>query len=134
MNINKYLMISIFEIIYIYYMIFIFKTRYNFDKIVWKDECNFWWIKILNKKTNNYFNHGCGHSKKPKSFVCPFGVDLSRLAMFWLFIRNIIPNKYLFINKYFVILCFIISLFNINVFLRMIPIFYIEYNLRKTYI
>ena len=132
--INKYLLISIFEIIYIYYMIFIFKTRYNFDRVFWKNNCNWGWIKYLNKITNNYFYHGCKHTKIANSFICPFGVDFSRLVMFWLFTRNIIPNKYLFINKYFVILSLLFSLFNLNAFLRMIPIFYIEYNLRKTYI
>jgi len=133
---TKYLLItiSIVEIIYIYYMIFIFKTRYNFDTAFWRDHCEWRWINILNKMTKNYFKHGCSHSKTPVSFICPFGFDFAKFAIFWFFIRNVISNKYLFINKYFAVCAFIFSLFNINILLRMLPAFYIEYYLHKTYI
>ena len=91
MKINtNYLIISLFEAFYIYYMLNIFKTKYNFDS-VWTNLPNFQNSKLgklINLKTNNYFFHTFEHSKIPKSFVCPFGKTMSKIVCSFLLLRN----------------------------------------------
>jgi hypothetical protein len=129
MNANElYLFISIFEVIYIYYMILVFKTKFNFDKGV-KRGIGFI-VHPLNKITNNYFHHSKTHSDDCTSFVCKFGKDVAKIAMLWLLLRNIIPlmKKY---NRYFIFLCFLLTFLNFNTLIYILPMFILEYYLYK---
>ena len=125
---NKYLLISIFEVIYVYYMIFLFKTRINQDKGV-KRGIGFI-VHPLNKITNNYFHHSKTHSKDCTSFVCKFGKDIAKIAILWLLFRNLIPQikKY---NKYFIFACFLLTFLNFNTLIYILPIFILEFYLYK---
>ena len=134
MNTNdKYLIISLLEGFYIYYMLNIFKTKYNFDHI-WIGIHSFAYSKLgkfINSKTNNYFFHSYEHSKIQKSHVCPFGKDVSIMYVLWLLLRNcskLIKDK----NKYIIFIASIMLLLNFNILVYMLPILVIEYYLYKT--
>lgn len=134
MNANdKYLFISIFEVIYIYYMIFIFKTKINFDSIFSNGPAftNTKLGKLLNSKTNNYFFHSFEHSKIPKCFVCPFGKTMTVIALLWFMIRNLsklLKDK----NKYVISFFSILTLLNFNTLVYILPIMLLEYYMYKT--
>lgn len=134
MKINtNYLIISLIEAFYIYYMLNIFKTKYNFDT-VWSDLPKFGNTKLgklLNLKTNNYFLHSYEHSKIPESFVCPFGKSMSKIAVGFLLLRNfskVIKEN----NKNIIIFFSILTLLNSNILIYMLPVMLLEYYMYKT--
>ena len=134
MKINtNYLIISLLEAFYIYYMLNIFKTKYNFDN-VWTKLPNFQNSKLgklLNSKTNNYFFHTFEHSKIPKSFVCPFGNTMSKIVVGFLLLRNV-SNVVKKNNKNIIIFFSILTLLNSNVLIYMLPVMLLEYYMYKT--
>jgi len=134
MKINtNYLIISLLEACYIYYMLNIFKTKYNFDN-VFSDLPKFGNTKLgklLNLKTNNYFLHSFEHSKIPKSFVCPFGKTMSKIVAGFLLLRNfskVVKEN----NKNIIILFSILTLLNSNILIYMLPVMLLEYYMYKT--
>ena len=113
---NKIFFISIIEAIYIIFMFNYFKTKKPLDTGY-----------ILNKLgiKNSYFQHNTIEFEEPTNMVCPFGHFISWFIGLFLIVRNYLPvlKKN---NKMFLILLFIGSLMNFNVFIYLIPIFIIE--------
>lgn len=118
-------LISIFEAIYIIYMLNYFKTTYNF-------------AHPLTYFENRLLYHPIEKSNVPISPVCPLGNISAWFYAFIFIVRNCFVNtnfeKTVFkINKYLIILLFIGSFLNFNVVIYLLPIFIIEYFLFKNY-
>ncbi len=133
---NKLLLFSIIEGLYIYYMFLVYKSNYNFDNYWFVSDgpliTNTKFVKKLNVIFDNYFYHNMQHSNKKESFICQFGKDIAKLAIFWLIIRNFLPKIYKKYNIYIVGIALLLCYLNFNALVYSIPIILIEYYLYKT--
>lgn len=115
---NKlYIFLNIFEAIYIYYMMNLFKTSYSlhlpFEKITQ-------YHKFLIHPIN---------TGKYESKICPLGQIAGIILPFWILLRVIYKDsKYIqVINNLIWIAIFILSfIMNINAFIYFVPAFLIE--------
>ncbi len=115
---NKlYIFLNIFEAIYVYYMMNLFKTSYSlhlpFEKITQ-------YHKLLIHPIN---------TGKYESKICPLGQFVGMLLPIWIFLRVIYKdsNYIQIINNLIWIAIFILSfIMNINAFIYFVPAFFIE--------
>ena len=117
------LIISLFEIIYLYYMFQIFETRYAFTSPWEKFQLNYL-NESVSERIFSYLKHPTTTTAFPESKICPFGKKIIYLLLIFLIARNII-----FINQFkFLVLTitFSLSLSNLNALLYLTPYFLIE--------
>lgn len=111
MKVNKNLLISIFESIYLIYMFHFLKTTIDFN--------------ILASPQNWLFRHLIGNERGLR--ICPFGRIVIIPFVIILLIRNL---SFIEIPKYFMnmllFLSFILSWMNMNAVIYLIPIWLIE--------
>ena len=125
--VNKLLIISLIQSIYIIYVLNYFKTRYNF-------------AHPLSNFSSDYFRHPIGENKIPRSNVCRFGKEASWfLAMFillrYLLIYILLKNDFnRMISIIALITTFVLSLLNFNVVIYLLPHFIIEIYLINYYL
>jgi hypothetical protein len=117
---QKVLIFSIIEAVYIVYMLNYFKSKYSF-------------AHPLSDFKDSYFKHPIGISDKPISNICEFGHQASwLLALFILLRLAFLKNKY---TKYISIFVLIVSgtfaLLNVNAIIYLIPYFIYEIVLIK---
>jgi len=118
-----FLIITLVEIIYIYYMLNIFKTKYTI---------NHPYENIITNSLGNYFSHTVYISTYGNK-ICQFGHDASELLVIYLLFRYIL-NKYSIVssdilhklNKIVYTIVAICSLMNMNALVYLIPYFLIE--------
>jgi hypothetical protein len=118
--------ITLFEIIYIYYILNIFKTTYTIHHPLEYAMIN---------ELPNYFKHPIGKYEYSNK-ICPFGHFASKLLILYLAIRYIllsykIRRGLLYkINFIILIITLLLSLLNMNAFTYLIPYFLVEiYNI-----
>ena len=108
---------SIFEALYLIYMLNYFKTRYSL-------------AHPLSSFENNYFKHPIGVSSVPISNICSFGHQVSWLLALYIIVRGFLLPKYKGFLRMSSIVVLIItatmSLLNLNATLYLIPYFIIE--------
>ena len=112
------LAITLFEIIYLSYMFFIFKTNYSFNS------------QILGNKVNDAGKFW-RHDTYPGAYenkICGFGKSVAILGIILALIRLKYNSKDTFrFNLIFVLLClFLAALMNFNAVVYMIPIIILE--------
>jgi hypothetical protein len=122
---NKLLVSTVIEAIYLIFMYNYFKTTYTFHNPI---------EMLLNKKVfSDFFKHPM-YSGEYESKICRFGNIIGYLLAFWVILRFIL-NKYYMnlnykvrtINKIIFILVLIGSiLMNFNAFIYYIPVFIYE--------
>ena len=119
-------LITIIEIIYLYYMFQVFRTKYCF---------NHPFENIVNDSLDNYFNHPIGIEDPEKSKICPFGRDGALILIWYLILRcflinlGLIPRKHFFkFNNYVLLFIFIVSWMNLNAVIYFIPFILFDYN------
>lgn len=114
-----FIILSIIEAFYILYMFNFFKTKYS---IHFK-----WEQSIINYY--NFIKHPI-KTGKYESKICKLGNIVGYFLFFWIFLRIFIYNyPYIqFINKIIFILLIIGTIImNLNAFLYIIPVFFIEF-------
>jgi len=118
---NKRVIISLIETIYIIYMFNYFKTKIALD---------YGFILNLFKIENGFFKHqvnnGLYKFENPENMICPFGHFISWFIGLFLILRNYIPF-FKKINKIIVTIILFGSLMNINAFVYLLPFFLYEY-------
>lgn len=113
--------ITIFEVVYLFYMYFIFETSYNFSSAIFdKNTQDMGYFFVHN--TSNYENKICG-----------FGKLMAIIAIILAFIRLNTNSVFTYENIIFDLICLILALsMNLNAFIYIIPILlceiYIIYN------
>lgn len=80
MRLDKKLLISIVEAIYVIYMFRYFETTYSFNLLP---------LKFLDNSL--YLQHQKYATDTPESHICPFGHDMSYFIAAFLIARNFIP-------------------------------------------
>ena len=118
-----FLIITFVEIIYVYYMLNIFKTKYTISHP---------YENIITNSLGNYFSHTVQVSTYGNK-ICPFGHDASELLVIYLLFRYIF-KKYNIINsdtlcKFNKIVCIIVAIFslmNMNALVYLAPYFLVE--------
>ena len=120
---------TIIEIIYLYYMFQVFRTRYHFNHPL---------ENIVNDNLNNYFNHPIGIGDPEQSKICKFGRDGALILIWYLILRYFLINlklipKNIFIkfNKYVLLFVFIVSWMNLNAVIYFLP--FILFDLKYFY-
>ena len=120
------LFITIVEIIYLYYMFQIFRTKYTFHHP---------FENIVNNNLDNYFNHPIGIENTNQSKICKFGRDGSLILIWYLILRflliyfKLIPKKILIkINNFILFFIFIISWMNLNAVIYFLPFIIFDFN------
>ena len=112
--------LSIIELIYLYYMFIIFKTRFSINHPMELVLTN-----NLNKLGNtNIFNHKISNNYESK--ICPFGKKIIYVLLIYLLIRAIYPKLSKKINLIVLLTVLIMSLLNLNALLYIIPYIIIE--------
>lgn len=116
----KLLIITIFEIIYVYYMLNFFKTNYSIHHPL-----EYIFINNLPK----FFSHPIGkydYSNK----ICPFGHFASNILVLYLIFRYLAITRtkinLRFINIIILIITVLLSLMNMNAFIYLLPYFFLE--------
>jgi len=110
---NTLILFTLFEIIYLYYMYFIFKTSYSFNSAIFNDQIN---------NLGSFFIHDTNIYQNK---ICIFGKYMAILAIILAIIRLYYNNsKTLFkYNLIFDLLClFLASVMNLNALVYIIPI------------
>lgn len=128
----KLLLVSIGEVIYLIYMFYFFRTKVDFNLLIYEPELQDNFLKSMEKyrtkitkfiiNTNKkYFNHYRDDEIK----ICLFGRIVIILLLMFLILRHFIrtPN---YITIIVFIITFILSLMNINALVYLLPIFAIE--------
>ena len=122
---NKLLIITVLEIVYVIYMLRCFKTCYSF-------------AHPLVKFNDEYLKHPIGKLSTPQSNICQFGHDgaiiisillLFRLKALYLF--NVRPKRVASFNKFALIIVMILSFMNFNALVYLLPFFVCEIILIK---
>ena len=126
------IIITIAEIIYIFYMFYFFKTKVDFNTITPGPELvdSFFSIieeqrtkisKSIIENRNIYLNHYDGERVK----ICLFGRYVIILLFIFLIIKHFvsIPN---YVTKIVLIITFFLSLTNMNALVYLLPMFFIE--------
>ena len=122
---NKVVVITLIEIIYVVYMLRFFKTKYSL-------------AHPLVKFNEEYLKHPIGKLSEPTSTICNFGHDgaiiiaiLLLLRIKALYIFGIKPKKISSFNTFALIIIMILSLLNFNAFVYLAPFFVCEIILIK---
>jgi len=120
------LLITIIEIIYLYYMFHQFRTKYSF---------NHPFEYLVNNNFGNYFQHSV-QSSDYKRKICKFGRDGVIVIILYLIIRYILikfnlisKNNINNFNKFVLIIIFLLSWMNLNAVIYFIPFFIFDFNL-----
>ena len=116
-----YLVVSIIEAIYIFYMYIFFKTKWYIHH-----PAELW---LQKQNIGNWFKHPLS-SDIYDSKICPLGNIVGVLLPIWILIKYIYRSntKIQKVNIYIWITVFLVSLFmNLNAFIYLIPVFLIEY-------
>ena len=119
------IIITIIEVIYVYYMLNFFKTKYSIHHPL---------EYIIINKLSDYYRHPI-YSDEYSNKICPFGHFASNILVIYLILRCIIyiklKNKILNnANIAILIITFILSLLNMNAFIYLLPYFITElYNI-----
>ena len=110
------LLITLFEIIYLFYMYFIFKTSYSFNLAIFNDQVN---------NLGSFFIHDTNIYQNK---ICIFGKYMAILAIILASIRLYFNSKITFkFNLIFDLLCLILAtLMNLNALVYIIPIIFSE--------
>jgi hypothetical protein len=111
------LLITLFEIIYLFYMYFIFKTSYSFNLAIFNDQVN---------NLGSFFIHDTNIYQNK---ICIFGKYMAILAIILAAIRLYYNNsKTLFkYNLIFDLLCLVLAtVMNLNALVYIIPIIFSE--------
>jgi len=116
---NKIIIITLIESIYIYYMYNLFKTNVSFHHPLE--------IMFQNKNLSEYLKHPISNGVY-ESKICKLGNDVSILIIFWLWYRLLYPKEYIIKYNYLIfIIIFICSLLmNMNSFIYLLPIYVYE--------
>ena len=118
----KLLILTIIEIIYVYFMLNFFKTTYSIHHPL---------EFILINKFPDFLKHPISkydYSNK----ICPFGHFASNILVIYLIIRYFVYNNYKIkyilkkINIVILIITAILSLLNMNAFIYLFPYFIVE--------
>ena len=114
------LIITIIEIIYVYYMLNYFKTRYSIHHPL---------EYIVINQLPDFFKHPIGkydYSNK----ICPFGHFSSNILVLYLTGRYLVYSRIAYnmnrMNIIIVIITLLLSLLNMNAFIYLIPYFILE--------
>ena len=120
----EYKLLTLFDAIYIVYMLNYFKTKYSL-------------AHPLTYFENKLLYHPIGVSDKPVSNVCPLGNYLSFfLAMFVLIRYYLHGSRYQIkknISLMILVITIVMSLLNFNVVLYLLPHYFIDYYLINKY-
>jgi hypothetical protein len=114
MILDKRLIISIIEAIYVIYMFKYYKTTYSFNLLP---------LKFLDNSL--YLKHQKYATDVPESHICPFGHDMSFVIAAFLILRNFIPC----LMEYNICILAIISIgcfMNINAVVYFLPVIITE--------
>lgn len=118
----NFFILTIFEIIYLFYMFILFKTKINI---------NHPYEYYLTNNLSNFFKHPIENNDYGNK-ICSFGKVCIILLIFLIVLRYIFIDKY-FKNKMFkylniiiIILSLLFSLLNMNALLYIIPFVIIE--------
>ena len=116
---NKIIIITLIESIYIYYMYNLFKTTISFHHPLE--------IMFQNKNLSTYLQHPIS-SGVYESKICKLGNDVSILIIFWLWIRLLFPKINILKYNYLIFLIILICslLMNMNSFIYLLPIYVYE--------
>ena len=117
MILDKRLIISIIEGIYVIYMFRYFKTTYSFNLLPLKFLDNSLYLKHIKYSTD-----------VPESHICPFGHDMAFVIAAFLILRNFIPC----LMEYNTCILAIISIgcfMNINAVVYFLPVIITEITL-----
>ena len=123
--------ITISEIIYLYYMFTHFKTTFNVNHPL---------EFAIQKKIDKYFHHPISTDEYSNK-ICPFGKDAIKILCGFLLIRLIIFNfkilsKYLLrkVTQIVLVITLVISFMSMNAVVYLIPFFLSEINLYYRYL
>ena len=114
---DKKLLISLLEAIYVVYMFRIFKTTVSMNLIP---------LKFLDY--SSYLIHQKENSSIPVSHICKFGHDMAVVIAIFLILRNYMP-KLMKYNKTVLGLIIFGCFMNLNALIYFLPVVVIEYNL-----
>ena len=116
---NKLLILSIIQGIYIIYTLNYFKTKYSL-------------AHPLSNFSSDYFKHPIGKNDIPISNICEFGHQMSWFLALFVVLRSLFKNKF---TKNISIVVLIVtatfSMLNLNAVVYLIPHFVIEIYLIK---
>jgi len=121
--------LTLFEIIYLFYMFIIFKTKINI---------NHPYEYYLTNKLSDFFKHPIENHEYGNK-ICPFGKVCIILLIFFIVLRYIYINKYFknitfkYLNIVIIILSVLFSLLNMNAVLYIIPFVIVEILIIKNY-
>ena len=120
------LIVSLIEIIYIYYMFHIFETRFTVNNPWEKFQLNYL-NETVSERIFSYLEHPTSDSSFPESKICIFGKKIIYLLLIYLLIRSCLPtNLFKIFNPYVLLMTFILSFSNLNALLYLTPYFIIE--------
>jgi len=113
--------ITIFEVVYLFYMYFIFETSYNFS------------LAMFDKNIQDMGYFFVHNTSKYENKICGFGKLMAIIAIILAFIRLNSNSVFTYKNIIFDLICLILALLmNLNAFIYILPIllceFYIIYN------
>ena len=121
----KLVIITLFEILYVVYMLRYFKTKYSL-------------AHPLVKFNSEYLKHPIGFYESPQSMICVFGQQGAFIIAFLLLLRlkaiyvfNINPKNLVSFNKFVLFIIVILSLMNFNALVYLLPFFVCEILLIK---
>ena len=117
---NRFLIISIIEALYIIYMFRYFKTTYSFNLLPYQ---------VFNN--SEYLKHQKINSEFAMSHICQLGNDICFLIGLYLIIRNF--NKQIMeYNKCIIYFIFFCCFSNLNALVYFLPILFLEIYLLNT--
>ena len=119
-----WILISLIESFYIYYMFNIFETRITFTHPFEKFSLNYL-NESVSERIYSYFKHPINNSAFPESKICPFGKKITLLLSLYIAFRHLIPLLFK-INNLVLLLSVSLSLSNLNAFVYLIPYLIIE--------
>ena len=116
----KLLIITIIEIIYVYYMLNYFKTRYSIHHPL---------EYIVIHQLPDFFRHPIGEYDYSNK-ICPFGHFASNILVLYLIGRYLILTRTKYkiknINITIFVITLLFSLLNMNAFVYLLPYFIVE--------
>jgi hypothetical protein len=116
---NKLIVLSIIQGLYIVYILNFFKTKYSL-------------AHPLSTFSNDYLKHPIGINNEPISNICEFGHQVSWFLGLFVILRSIFKNKF---TKHISLIVLIItatfSMLNLNAVIYLFPHFIIEIYLIK---
>jgi hypothetical protein len=119
-------LISLIEILYIYYMFHIFETRLTINNPWEKFQLNYL-NETVSERIYSFINHPTSDSSFPESKICVFGKKIIYLLLIYLLIRVFLPINFLKkLNPCVLLITFILSLANLNALIYLTPYFIIE--------